>query len=1174
MKVLLLIAVFTTGAGTGFGSSGGRSEGRKILNINPAWKFYLEGSGPEEKNQGDFTRIEYNDDSWDNVSLPHTLKESSLSLDDSMDNNLQHTFHRHVGLYRKILNVGAKDANKKYFLHFQGVMQSTELWVNGVKMGKYEVSGYDSFHFDVTDAWQSGENLIAVKVDNRLNETTPPDGKRMKKDFILFGGIYRDVELITTGKVYVTFPWEEKEAGVRISFPSVLDGGSDVNIATTLNNEKSSIAKGTITTLVLNAAGQEIARKTDDLNIEAGKSYTVQQNLKNIPVKLWHPDTPTLYTAHSTIIADGEIVDIVKTRFGVRSLKFTKDRGFFINGKHLKLQGSNRHQTWPFIGNAVPNSLHRKDAEIIKAAGMNWIRLSHYPHDPDFLDACDELGLLLLEEGPTWMGTNGKAWTENLYKSLRSMIRRDRNHPSIMTWNACINHSAYNKMLGDICMEEDSRPVGAKMPRTPMDFAHQRISGGGALTIEHTGHTYPRGRGEVRLGGIDADYELAKRHWEHISASFAKPDNAGMAIWAMFDYNTFHNIDEKGIVWHGVNDLTRLPKTSYLWHQSEFTEKPMVHVVNHAPGKATVFSNCDSVKLWQGKGGEIDFLGGGNRIKAVNLKHPPIEFDVAPNVDSLRVQGIKNGQPVVQTTWRKPGVPTAIQLKADSKQIVADGSDMTRVVATVVDKTGTPIRDLAAQVTFSLNGEGFIVGDNPAPLRAGKAVVLIRGHYRPTHLEVKARIPGLRTDQVQITSVKAPANVHLPSVLPSFHPDPQMDEHPFAYLSDLNWTFQQSQGQRWGRRFGLCGLKQVECNEHTYQRVIDANAPAQAIYNLGGLYKTFTATLVAMDGKVSYQVLLDGRPVMKKKKLSQDTKIEIPVTGAQVLTLLSNTESKGLKARAIWANARLFYGRADKLANQEVIDARFMPDLKTLTGYELKAETGKPYPMTFNSVRNTKPGTWVESNVVMITGGGKNYPIKIKNGEYRIYSQPWTDKPGKVFPGDAITVRGKAGKNNVVVEVTIGTLKTNFRIIGEPALSEILESVEASSEHDQNSRALLALDGDEATMWHTNWSGEQAPHPHYLIVKLKSKVKIKGILQTPRKDLPNGRIAKYKIHVGDDRKKWTTVASGVWQNNTRPKKVLFKTPVITRYIKVEALSEVNGRPWASIAELDIIPVEK
>ncbi|MES2995979.1 MAG: glycoside hydrolase family 2 TIM barrel-domain containing protein [Verrucomicrobiota bacterium] len=1006
---------------------------RETAIINPAWKFHL-GEIPAAATGPDF-----NASSWEDVALPHTFKESTLGLDDNMDTKLQQTFHRTTGTYRKTLEIKSLPAGKRYFLVFQGAMQTLELWVNGKNIGKFQRTGYDTFSFEITSAVRVGENTVVAKVDNQINELTPPDGAKMAKDFVLFGGLYRDVEFVRTDATRITFPWEGKDAGVRVTFPEVSKEKSSVKIQTAVENGTAQESPVSIVTTLVDAAGKTVAKLESNAKIAAGASSLVTQDFNGIAgMKLWHPDTPNLYTARIVVMRDGKEIDSLEQRFGVRSLRFDAKQGFFINGEHLKLHGSNRHQTWPFIGNAVPNSLHRFDAEQIKKAGMNWVRLSHYPHDPDFLDACDELGLLLLEEGPTWMGTNGAPWIANLHESFRSMIRRDRNHPSIMTWNACVNHARFDRGLGKIVEQEDDRPIGAKFPATPMDFSHGNISGGGALTIEHTGHTFPHGRGETGKTGIDGEWELAKRHWEHVNASLAKPDNSGMAVWAMYDYNTFHNIDEKGIVWHGVADLTRIPKASYYWYQSELSKEPMVYIRPYMPGKAAVFSNCAKVELFDETGGASRALGEGKKPNGAVLAHPPLDFDIPANATALKAVGYRGGKPVANFIWRKAGLPAAVQLEVDAKSIVADGSDLTRVVATITDDKKAPVKNLASLVWFDVTGGGEIVGTNPAPIRAGKAVVLVRGGYKTGTLRITASSLGLKDDTASV-SLRAPAkNVLMPKNPPTAKPVSKPAKPEGALLSAVQWSYQESQGQRWDRRFGFSNYDVIDLGGKTYRNVLVANAPAQVVYHLGGLYRELSVKLTAVDGTVSYHFMVDGKNILSKERLAADETVKIPLSGAQSLKLVAlvdlppGTKPQG-RIHAIWQEGMLDYGKAPDAASRPFFDELGTANLafKVPQAAAQPVEGGSPEQVEFSPVKDAKAGEWIESNIIMISGSSAKYPLTIEGGEYRIYSNPWTSKPGSAAPGDAVTVRVKAVAGETSAKVSIGGMKATFLVSGK-----------------------------------------------------------------------------------------------------------------------------------------------
>jgi beta-galactosidase len=480
---------------------------------------------------------------------------------------------------------------------------------------------------------------------------------------------------------------------------------------------------------------------------------------------------------NTVVREDGREVDRVSHRLGVRWFSFDQEKGFSLNGRRLKLIGVNRHQTWPFIGNAVPNGLHRRDAEQIKAMGVNWVRLSHYPHDPDFLDDLDELGLMALEEGPTWMNAGNPKWLDNLEKSFRSMIRRDRNHPCLIIWNACINHGGGNPALARAAAEEDpTRPRGQVDVPCVMDFQHGQVSGNGALTIEHTGHTFPAYRGQrERVGYHKNDWEgaqtsanreldLARWHWEQTDAAYRKEDNSGQAVWCMYDYNSFHNSTD-GKTFHGVCDLFRIPKYTFWWHQSELTSKPMAHIVRSDPGKLWVFSNCRQVRLSQDTGGGYQQLAVQDPDRGFVLHHPPFHFAVSPQAIAFKAEGLMDGTVKAVAEWKPPGKPAALTLEADRPVITADGADLSRVIVTAVDENGTAVDGCEMPVSFAIEGLGQLIGDNPAKLRDGKMIILAQSAFVPGTMTVRATAEGLSPASVQVATVAPPEGVDLPKNL-------------------------------------------------------------------------------------------------------------------------------------------------------------------------------------------------------------------------------------------------------------------------------------------------------------------------------------------------------------------------------------------------------------------------
>lgn len=795
------------------------------VSIGPVWRFY-----PGEPPGNPFA-LDYDDSKWDRVSLPHVFELFNANLMGFSDRG------RTIGWYRLQIRVSAEWISKKVFLEFEGAMQATTLWVNGTKAGQYAVSGYDSFDFDITPYLKVGRNVLAVEVDNRVNPQIPPDGP--DHDYILFGGLYRSVFLHVIDTMHLTFPWESRQAGVRLTLPTVSDKRAVVQSDATVRNESAVPRKCRLVTEIREPGGEVVSEMSDEREIAPHADATFTQ--KSPPIAnphLWSPEDPNLYDV-VTIVRQGDSeLDQLHTRLGIRWVKFDKQTGFWLNGRKVKLVGANVHQSWPFIGNAVPAGLHRRDAEQLKAMGINWVRLAHYPYSPDFLDDLDELGLMALEEPPTWMQPGPGKWMDNLEASFRSMVRRDRNHPCIIMWGTCINHQGAEPRLVKAAIEEDpTRDRAQDTVPTPMNFAPRQISGNGALAVEHTGHTFPAARGQREYahrvlgpqGGrteksINREYEQAQRHWEQLNAAYLKPDNAGLAVWCMYDYNTFHNTSEPGMVWHGVCDLFRIPKYSYYWHQSELTTNPMAYVVRIDATNVAVFSNCQQIRLWEsdnaaaicnpdadkslhsasqptavgyqspavpGTGGQQPISGQPKyKLIAVQkpdfsfttpegqeipfaLHHPPFHFKVSPSARALKAEGLIGDTVRATYEWKQPGLPVALTLVADRPKITADGADLSRIIVIAIDTNGTPVDTCTASVTFSIEGLGQLIGENPVKLRAGKMIILAQSAFVPGEMTITASAKSLTSARVTVRTMPVPPNVDMPKDLPAKQPTPR-----------------------------------------------------------------------------------------------------------------------------------------------------------------------------------------------------------------------------------------------------------------------------------------------------------------------------------------------------------------------------------------------------------------
>lgn len=729
---------------------------REVFNMNPAWSFFHGDPSGAYK-------VEFNDGRWDIVSVPHSMRIFSADLSDFKK------YGRTVGWYRKKIDVPASWLTKKVHLEFQGAMQITDLYVNGAHVGQYAVSGYDSFNFDITPFIKEGVNLIAVKVDNRVNKNIPPDG--ITHDFVLFGGLYRDVNLVVTDTVRIPFAWEKANSGVFVTYPTISKEQATVDVKTCVNNETASSKNITLLVQIKEKGSNKVVATTSEsVTIAANGSNLFSNQLTVNNPKLWSPDKPNLYIVETIVKEGSSVCDTVKTQVGLRWCKWDPKEGFFLNGEHLKLIGTNRHQNWPYITGAVSNENHYEEAKQLKSLGINWIRCSHYPHDPDFLTALDEVGLMALEEGPTWMRRGPSTWIDNLEKSFTSMIRRDRNHPSIIIWNACINHEtkAEPRLKAAGHREDPTRVLGADDIYCPMDFMHPRVSSHNALTLEHTGHTYPTRRG----GQYDREIEQARRHMEMYKNSLATPGNHGMASWCGYDYNSFYNSEENAAR-HGIFDLFRLPKLSYYWHRSELVDEPIAHIVKSGRN-VVVYSNADKIVLYGGvRKDSLDIIETKTKPVDGKLKNPPYYFTVDASIPYLEAKGYKGDKLYVVGTWATPLQEKRLVLNFPRESITADGSDVARIEVSVVDDNGTVVPKANVAVTFSIeSGDAQIIGENPIGLIDGKHIVLVQSGYKEGDIVVKVKAHGLESDTITIKQTKIKGNVIYPVDFKAAAPTP------------------------------------------------------------------------------------------------------------------------------------------------------------------------------------------------------------------------------------------------------------------------------------------------------------------------------------------------------------------------------------------------------------------
>jgi len=731
--------------------------GRSKVRLNVGWRFHL-GDVPADSATAEpvaAAGAAFDDSDWELVNIPHTFSLTSLNLDDCDDDKTQPTFHRDVGWYRRSLTVDA-DPERKVFLEFEGAHQVTDVWVNGHHVGQHAISGYTPFHFDVTDfVTRDGENVVALRADNRVNPDVPPDPG--PSDYVHFSGLYREVYLVQTERVYLPFPWESRTAGVTITTPTVKTpavaavAAATVDVKISVRNVHAEPRTCTVLTRVIDTQGVVVLRMQSTQEIPAGGEVVFSQcNGIDEDVHLWSCDDPYLYRVN-TLVFDGERpVDCIENPLGLRTFELRADQGFLLNGEPLMLVGVNRHQHYPYIGDAVPKSLHRKDALQFKATGFNVVRLAHYPHDNAFIEMCDELGILVCEEAPSWINFGTGKWTENLEEALRRAVRNHKNHPSVFTWGGGINHRGSFEPLHYAAKEEDptrwtasnhspwsgAQHAGICDIYTNMDYRDIALGDEPLFAMEH---------------GASPDGERAQ---VLVSRYKGDPRRFGTAAWTAHAYYTFHppQPGQRYRTRGGMMDAFRIPRPVIAWYQSELTDTPMVRVADawrEGLTRLRVFSNCDEVELVV-NGTSLGRRRPDTDPEKANLDHPPFTFQLCWQPGKLIALGWKDGRVQASDIVQTPGAPVGVDLTVDmaDRDFVADGADIVMVYARVVDLNGTTVTGYDGKVTFSVAGPAEIVGGpeigaNPMECFDGVAPVLVRAGLEPALIAIKAEADGL-----------------------------------------------------------------------------------------------------------------------------------------------------------------------------------------------------------------------------------------------------------------------------------------------------------------------------------------------------------------------------------------------------------------------------------------------
>jgi beta-galactosidase len=676
----------------------------------------------------------------DVLTLPHCVSKLSWQKWNPADWEKIWTYRREFAIPREF-------GGHRVFLHFERAIVAAAPVLNDQKLAPHK-GGFLPFHYEVTGLL-ANTNVLAISLDSRwLN--VPPGGSAKGPasiDYLLPGGITGSVFLRAVPQVFISDvyakPVDVLTAGRRLELHCLLDAGVLGSGSMTL---EASLEDG----------GHVVSRSTKNLSLKNTGQTEIALTLTGLKqVKLWDLDSPHLYEVVVRLLTDGHPLHEYRTRTGFREARFALD-GFFLNGRRTQIFGLNRHELYPYVGFAMPSRVLRKDAEILRhELNCNTVRCSHYPQSEAFLDACDELGLLVWEEIPGWQFIGDDTWQDLALRDVKEMVRRDRNHPSVFIWGVRINEShndpaLYRQTKKAAKSLDDTRPTSGSMVHHSTEnwlqdvFAyddyHSAPDGSVGLVpplpgvpfffSEAVGQFSYDGRGfnnkYRRARDVGLQQKQALYHAQVHDRAAADPRYAGVIAWCGFEYGSLLN-DYDGVKYPGVVDFFRIPKLGASFYKSQINPKKRSVIEPNfywdfehqpsGPGKdVAIFSNLERLELIIGD--RQHSVLSPDRTSFPHLRYPPFFADlvVEGSKPELRIDGYIDKTLVLSRSFSADSAADKLWLQADDAQIARDESDATRIAFGVTDKFGAPRLFAQGPVTFSVEGPGVLVGDNPFDL--------------------------------------------------------------------------------------------------------------------------------------------------------------------------------------------------------------------------------------------------------------------------------------------------------------------------------------------------------------------------------------------------------------------------------------------------------------------------
>ena len=786
---------------------------RETIRLDDGWKFAFGNAADPKKDFGCGTEYfnyltkansihnegpyaaNFNDSTWQEVKVPHDWVTILPYADVASHSHGYKTVgykypETSVGWYRKTINIPACDLGKHIALQFDGIFRNARVWFNGFYMGT-EPSGYATQVYDVTEYVNyGGDNLICVRADATLEEGWFYEG----------AGIYRDAWLMKSAAVGVAPFGTFVYADLKQPYDKVT-----IYVETEVNNHSLTTQQCEVSHRLLDADGREVAKsESSTIMLRAKQTLNSQPLTLNLNTPhLWSPDDPYLYKVETTVKVDGRVTDVYETTTGIRDVEFDADRGFLLNGQPLKLKGVNMHQDHAGVGAAIPDALQAWRIKQLKKMGCNAYRASHNPMTPALLDICDREGILVIDENRL-TGIN-----EEHLRLLERMIKRDRNHPSVILW------SNGNEEWGMENTIQGTRIAAAMREYTHLldPTRHSTIANAGGRemvkgldvvgfnyivqndvdnqkknnptwkivgTEETTGcgtrgwyfkdEKYP-GRMVSLNRTMEQNYEnIIERGWKFYDE---RPWAAGLFYWTGFDYRgepnplSYPAHDSE----FGILDYCGFPKDEAYYLKSWWTDEPVLHIFPHwnlqghegEEVEVWAYSNCDEVELT---------VNGKKLGRQPMPRNGHLKWKAVYQPGRVEATGYKNGKRILTKTIETTKAAAKVVLKADRHQIAADGQDMAIVNIELHDQKGRFVPNACPVLTFCLEGDANIIGcgngdpsylgsDHPdkqpchtfsIPAFNGRAQVLIQSGKLPSTVTLKCTADGLKYGLLTITT--------------------------------------------------------------------------------------------------------------------------------------------------------------------------------------------------------------------------------------------------------------------------------------------------------------------------------------------------------------------------------------------------------------------------------------